>query len=133
VVLVSGDDKVAGEMRELLGDVETAVTKYAVDRYTARCLSPEETGERIKQAAKAALGRLGDFKPYRTKAPVKLEVELTSASSALLACTVPGVVREGPRRISCTGGDVVKAWGGIWPGILVSMSAEDSRFARGME
>jgi len=133
LALVSGDDKVAKEMKELLGDVETAVTKYAVDRYTARCLTPEETGARIKQAAKRALGRLGDFKPYRVDTPVKLEVEFTSASTALLASTVPGIVREGPRRISVTAEDMIQAWSAIWPSLLVSMPAENSPFARGIE
>jgi D-amino peptidase len=133
VALVSGDDKVAKEMKELLGDVETAETKVGVDRYTADCLTPEETGARIKQAAKRALERVGDFKPYKVEAPVKLEVEFTSASTALLASTVPGIVKEGPRRISHTAEDMIQAWSTIWPSILVSMPAENSPFARGIE
>jgi len=124
VVLVTGDDKVAGEARDLLGHVETAVIKEGLDRYSAKCLAPKESGERIKKAAVTALENIGKFKPYKVKAPVKIEVELTSPSTALLACTIPSVVREGPRKISYSSENMVKAWEVIWPSIRLGMSAE---------
>lgn len=130
IALVSGDDKVAKESAELLGDVETAVVKEGIDRYTAKCLTPKESGERIKQAAMRALGRAGELKPYRVEAPVKLEVEFTSASMASLAAAFPGIVREEPRKISYASEDLVRGWNAAWPAILLGMSAENS-MARG--
>jgi D-aminopeptidase len=38
VALVTGDDVICEETRRWLPHVETAVVKYAIDRYTARCL-----------------------------------------------------------------------------------------------
>jgi D-amino peptidase len=124
VALVTGDDKVAAEAKGLLGHVETAVVKEGLDRYSAKCVAPKESGEMIKKAAASALENIGSFKPYKVKTPVKIEVEFTSPSTALLACTIPGVVREGPRKISYSAENVVKAWGGIWASIRLGMSAE---------
>ena len=41
VVFASGDDLYEKELRETLPDVEFGLTKYALDRWTARCLSPQ--------------------------------------------------------------------------------------------
>jgi D-amino peptidase len=127
VVLVTGDDKVAKEAKDLLGNPETAIVKEGIDRYSAKCLTPEESSGRIRQAAKKALTRLKEYKPYRVKTPVKLDVEFTSANMASLASSIPGVVREGTRKISLTSKDVVAGWNIVWPSILLSMAAERQR------
>ena len=52
ISLVTGDDKVAKEAINLLGKVETAIVKYGISRYTARCLQPIKTAEIIEQYTK---------------------------------------------------------------------------------
>jgi len=108
VVLVTGDDKVASEMMELLGDVEPSVVKRGLHDYTAECLTPKESYETIKNSAKRALKRLKDFKPYKIKPPVTIDVEFASTSPASLACIYPKVVRKEPRKISFTSGDLIE-------------------------
>jgi D-amino peptidase len=122
VVLVAGDDKVGREARQLLGTVETAEVKEAISRYSASCLTPKESGERIKEAAKRALAL--DAGPYRPEPPVKFEVEFTSPDMASLASTVPGVVREDSRRISYTAEDVLKCWSVVFPSMLLATTAD---------
>ncbi len=63
VVLVSGDDKVCREARELLGPIETAVVKQGLGRHRALCLSPERTAELIRAAAQRAVALSGKIKP----------------------------------------------------------------------
>jgi len=124
IALVSGDDKMAKEAKELLGDVEMAEVKVGVDRYTARCLPPKESGERIKQAAVRALERINELKPYKVETPVKFEVEFTSVGMASLASALPGVVKKESRKIFHKSKNVIEGWNIIWPSILLSTSAE---------
>ena len=53
VIMVSGDDKVAKESIDLLGDVEQAVVKIGIDEVTAECLPPARTSRIIRKAAKS--------------------------------------------------------------------------------
>ena len=58
VVLVSGDQALAAEARELLGGtVETVVVKQAVGRFAASSVHPSEACRRIREGAAAALRR----------------------------------------------------------------------------
>ncbi len=74
VVMVSGDDAAVAEVQSLVGDIEGAVVKKNLGFHSAETLTPEASYELIKQKAKTALGRLGDFKPYRVETPVTLDV-----------------------------------------------------------
>jgi D-amino peptidase len=124
VALVTGDDKLVKEARGLLGNIEATEVKQGISRYSASCLNPEESSERIKQAAARALVRIDDLKPYKPATPVRFEVEFTSPDMASLASAFPGVVAEEPRKISCELEDVLKCWNIIWPSILLGMNAE---------
>lgn len=75
VVLVTGDDKVCSEARELLGDIETAEVKKGVSKYRALCLHPKVTREIIFEAAKRAMTLKGKIAPLDFGSPV--EVSLT--------------------------------------------------------
>ena len=58
VALVSGDQALAAEAREVLGpSVETVVVKHAVGRFAARSVAPAEACRRIREGTSAALGR----------------------------------------------------------------------------
>src|SRR5215216_6874749 len=76
VVFASGDDLYEKELRETLPDVEFGLTKYALDRWTARCLSPERSHANIRAAAHRAVERsaAGEFTAYRLDGPVELAV-----------------------------------------------------------
>ena len=74
VVMVSGDDAAVAEVQSLVGDIEGAVVKKNLGFHSAETLTPEASYELIAQKVKTALGRLGDFKPYRVETPVTLDV-----------------------------------------------------------
>jgi D-amino peptidase len=126
VVLVTGDDALEKEARSTLGeDVECAVTKYALDRWTARCVALERSREAIKSQASRALSRLDGFAPHKLEGPVTLEVEFTSTSEALWASLVPGTQRKNPRTVSYTADNIVDAWKGFFAALLLGWSASD--------
>ncbi len=74
VVMMSGDDAAIAEVRSLVGNIEGAETKRALSFHSANTLTPAASYELIGQKVKAALGRLKDFKPYKTSNPVTVEI-----------------------------------------------------------
>ena len=116
VVLVSGDQALAAEARELLGpEVETVVVKHAVARFAARSLAPEEACRRIRAGAAAALRR--PHAPLVLASPVRLEVEFAVTHMADMAELVPGSLRSGGRTVEYVHEDyreVFRAWRALY-------------------
>lgn len=101
VALVSGDQALAAEAQQLLGQTVTAViVKTALSRNGARSLSPPEACNRIRQAAEKAVRSLGNARPFLPKAPYALEVDFRVTVEADLAQMAPGVTRTGPRTVA---------------------------------
>jgi D-amino peptidase len=112
VAMVSGDQALAAEARDLLGPaVETVVVKHAVGRFAARSLPPAEACRRIRAGATAALGRR--HAPLRLQSPIQLEVEFALTQMADMAELVPGARRTAGRRVGYVHEDyreVFRAW-----------------------
>jgi D-amino peptidase len=109
VALVSGDETVAAEARELFGDhVETVVVKHAVSRHAARCVSPAEARRRIRAGAESALGR--PHSPWVAQVPVTIETDFTRTVHADMAELVPGSERTGARTVRYRHDDFRKAF-----------------------
>lgn len=75
-VMISGDEAACVEAKALLGDIECAVVKYGVGRNRANLICPEKSLEIIRQAAKNAMGRIGEIKPYKPVMPLEIILEL---------------------------------------------------------
>ena len=101
LVLVSGDQALAAEAGQLLGQsVKTVIVKTALSRNAARSLSPSEACNRIRQAAEEAVRSLGGVRPFLPKAPFALEVDFRVTVEADLAQMAPGITRTGPRTVA---------------------------------
>jgi D-amino peptidase len=126
VVFASGDDLYERELRETLPEVEFGLTKYALDRWTARCLPPAKSHANIT-AAKRAVERAvaGAFSPYALSGPVELAVTFSSTAEALMANLVPGSIRRTPREVAVVGDDAVSAWKAFLAVLLLGWSATD--------
>jgi D-amino peptidase len=112
VLMVSGDQAVCEEARDLLGEIETVAVKEATGRSAARCLPPEIVEERIYEAAHRAVTRLreGDGpEPLRVSPPITLTIEFPNSDMADRAAFLPGGERD-ERKISYKTGDVVTAF-----------------------
>jgi D-amino peptidase len=109
VALVTGDDVICEETRSWLPHVETAVVKYAIDRYTARCLPQPVALERIRSAARQAIQRVSDMRPYIMDTPISLDMVLGDSSMAGAACRIPGIERVGDRGIRYSAPDALTA------------------------
>lgn len=125
VTMVSGDDVFAAEIRKTLPDVETAITKYAIDKWTARCLAPEASWKAIREAARRGVQKAKQVRPYRIEGPVEFEVEFVSTAVANVASIVPGVTRPRPRVAAYRGKDILEAWRGCLALMLLGATASD--------
>lgn len=125
VIMVSGDDCFCEEIRQTLPDVEVAPVKYAINRFSARCLSLEKAHQRIREAAAKSVRELDAHQAYKLEGPVEIETEFMSTAEASTASMVPGTVRKGLRVVSYTGKDPIEAWKGTLSAQLVGCYASD--------
>lgn len=125
VVMASGDDVFEREIRKSLPEVEFAVTKFAIDRWCARCLHPEVARSHIHEAAKAAVSKVKSVKVTRLEGPVTFEVDFVSTAAANVASFIPGVRRTHPRTAAFTGSDIVEAWRGLIAMVLLGATVAD--------
>jgi len=108
VILVSGDDEAVKEVTKLLGDVEGAVVKWAYGFHSARTLTPEMAYEVIREKVKKAIGRIKDFKPYKIKAPVELDVRFKSYRPSEMLSYLSIVERTDSHSIRFRGKDIIE-------------------------
>lgn len=108
VALVTGDDKVVKEAKTLLGDVETAIVKYGISRYTARCLPPGKTSKLIKAAAKRAVEKAKGMKPIKLEFPLEVRIELMTALQATQVSKAKGISLVDPTTIAFTCNDALE-------------------------
>lgn len=108
VVMISGDDAIVKEAKALLGDIEGAVVKWALGFHAAKTLTPEASYDLIREKAKRAIGRVKDFKPYRLKTPVDLEVRFKNYRPAEVLAYLPIVERTDAHSIRFRGRDILE-------------------------
>jgi D-amino peptidase len=105
IALVTGDLAVTEEAKALLGDVQTAAVKEGLDRFTAKLVAPSVGQQRIREAAKLAVERIGAFRPYKLSTPVTMEIEFTGVSMVTAATLIPGFKAVDGRTVSFTHDD----------------------------
>jgi len=111
VALVVGDRDTCREAYDVLGDpIVTAETKAGVDRFAARCLTPQNSQARIRAAAQAAIEALPRQAPYTVEKPYELVIEFQGPTMAAASAMMPGVERIDPRTISITSDDFSEAY-----------------------
>lgn len=74
VIMVSGDDAAVKEVSGIVGNIEEAVVKWNIGFHSATTMTPEASYELIREKVKKAVGRIKEFKPYKPKTPVQLDV-----------------------------------------------------------
>lgn len=110
VIMVSGDDKVCAETKQLLGDeTMTCQVKIGLARHYVRTRPPAAARYLIRNAAEEAVRNSGRMKPFKPEPPylVRLEYNLTSGADRI-RCDGVRTVREGPRTIVFKGDDLLE-------------------------
>jgi D-amino peptidase len=108
VVMITGDDAIVKEAQGLLGNLETATVKWAYGFHSARTLTPAASCEKIREAARRAVGRLKDFAPYRVREPVELDLRFKNYRPAEVLAYLPGIERTDAHAIRFRGKDILE-------------------------
>jgi D-amino peptidase len=111
VIMLSGDQAAANELREIVPDAEVAVVKEGIGRYTCISLSATAARDAIREAARRSMSKIGAIKPYVVSGPVTLQVEYTTRNSLPLdAGERAGAQVLDDRTIRFRGKDILEAW-----------------------
>lgn len=111
VILLTGDQAAADDLKAIVPEAELAVVKEGLGYYACLSLSAEAAQKLIEQKAAAAFKRLESVPPYRIEGPVTIEVERTTRSTpAPEAALPPGVERVDARTTRYRGKDFLEAW-----------------------
>jgi D-amino peptidase len=109
VVLVTGDDAAVAEVQRTVdAGIAGVVVKRAIGYHSADNLAPEAARAEIREATRAALGRLGSVKPFTLPRPVRLEITFKSMINAEVLALLPNVERVDGATVGFTGKDVVE-------------------------
>jgi D-amino peptidase len=108
IIMISGDDAIVKEATALLGNIEGAVVKWAYGFHSARTLMPEAANELIREKVKQAIGRIKDFKPYKLRTPIQLDVRFKNYRPSEVLSYLPIVERTDSHSIKFAGKDMIE-------------------------
>jgi D-amino peptidase len=108
VVLVSGDDKLAEEIAEKIPWAERVITKWAISGSSARNLTPKASQEKLRNASKTAISRIGSMKAFQLSSPIIFEVEFKSPYQVFLVSDIPGMKPVNSVTVSYSGTDMIE-------------------------
>lgn len=107
VLLVAGDQTVAAEAREVLGEqVITVQVKESLAHLSAESVHPRVARRMLREAAARAITQRPDVPPLRLDTPVRAEVELARPVLADLAEMIDGAERVDGRTVAFTRPDM---------------------------
>jgi D-amino peptidase len=110
VLLITGGDALAREVRALLPDVTVLEVKQALSRSRARSIPLSEAHGAIERAAGLAVRELDAREPYRLESPIDIELLVASEDMAELAARFPPLNRRGPKRLGAVVDDFLAGW-----------------------
>ena len=108
VIMVSGDDAAVGEVSTILGGVEGAVVKWNYGFHSAKTMMPDAAYFLIREKVKKAIGRIKDFKPYKPKSPLQLDIRFKSYRPSELLSYLSIVERIDSHAVRFIGKDMIE-------------------------
>jgi D-amino peptidase len=111
VIMLSGDQAAANELREIVSGAEIAVVKEGLGRYACISLSADAARNAIREAARRSVQKIGTIRPYTIKGPVTLQIEYTTRNSLPIDAELRrGAEVVDDRTIRFTGANILEAW-----------------------
>lgn len=110
ITLVSGDQAMAEEAKDLLGEVECAVVKVGLDRYSARLPHASIARKRIRDAAEKSVRENERFSPKKFTTPIQMEIDYVNTVYAMRATCIPTVERIAPRTVRWSPSDQIEGF-----------------------
>ncbi len=108
VIMVSGDDAAVKEVTAIVGDIEGAMVKWNYGFHSAKTMMPEAAYALIREKVETAIGRIKDFKPYKLKTPIQLDVRFKSYRPSEVLSYLSIVERTDAHSIRFVGKDMIE-------------------------
>lgn len=109
VIMIAGDDAAISEVRSAVGSIEAAETKRSLGFHSANTLTPQASARLISERVRAAMARIGDFKPYRVQTPVTVDVSFKHYMPAEVLAYLPIFERTDSHSVRFRARDMVEA------------------------
>jgi D-amino peptidase len=109
VVMITGDDQIVAETKQRLGNLVGVAVKKAIGFHSAATMVPEVAQGNIRQAAKTALGRRAEMRPYTMTKPITLEVSFKNYRPVELLGYLSSVQRIDSHTVRYVAKDMVDA------------------------
>lgn len=122
VVLVSGDNILEEEVKEVNTAIETVVVKTSYGRYTAKCLTPSAASEKIKEKVKIALLNIKNIEPIKLQEPAEMKVTFLNSGQAEFASIMPGTELIEPNVVSYSGKSIIDIYRALTAMIKIANS-----------
>jgi len=123
-VFLAGDAAATAEAESFVPAITTAPIKWAVGRYSAKCLHPNKSRALIKEKAKEALSDIGKVAPYWVNEPVEVKIRWLTATMADVVSVLPYMDRVDGKTTSCVFDDYPSALRGLRASITLAGTAE---------
>ncbi|RKY61503.1 MAG: hypothetical protein DRP96_03005 [Candidatus Neomarinimicrobiota bacterium] len=108
VLLVSGDDVLADEVRRLATGTKSVITKYGISRSAGRMLHPAQVTGHYQKAVEEVCQ--SEIKPFRLESPYHLAITLREPQMVDIALRVPGTVRTGESSLEFSHNDYITTY-----------------------
>ena len=109
IVMISGDDMLKKEARDLMPDIPYVTTKFVLSNLAARMLHPKRTEKMIREKAKNSLLNLEDAGIFRLPEALDLEITVKDPAQADVVEVIPGLQRTGAATLTYTARDIIQA------------------------
>ena len=108
VIMISGDDAAVKEVTAIVGDLEGAVVKWNYGFHSAKTMMPDAAYALIREKVKKAIGRIKQFKPYKLKTPIQLDVRFKNYRPSEVLSYLSIVERTDAHSIRFIGKDMIE-------------------------
>jgi D-amino peptidase len=122
VVLVSGDNILEEEVKEVNAAIETVVVKTSYGRYCAKCLTPAVAYGTIKEKVKIALNNAKNIAPTKLQEPPEMKVTFLNSGQAEFASIMPGTELVEPTIVSYSGKSIIDIYRALTAMIKIANS-----------
>ena len=109
IVMISGDDMLKEEARDLMPDIAFVTTKYVLSGCAAKMLHPKRTENMIKEKARSSLLDLASASVFRLPETLDMEITLKDTVQADVVGIIPGLERTGATTVTYAARDITQA------------------------
>lgn len=108
ILAIAGDDKLAAQAVEEIGNLETIIVKKAISRYCAHNLSQESVRKLYKTKLEKALNNIKQSPVVKYEGKITMDIEFNKEVMAESAMLLPGALRIDEKTVRLESDDYLK-------------------------